>query len=900
MEFVVPYNRNLFINKRFHLLPDTRQFSKKPKGKTSKFMQSSNKRIKFYISIAISLILIVFLPSIQYLQAQALHQGSTVIQGKITDANTNEPIPFANVFFKETTIGTTSDFDGRFKLETNTPGDSITVRVISYKLKSKKVKKGINQTIDFQLEPTSFELEEVVIKAGENPAYPIIRKARENRKFYNPESLDAYEYKSYVKIDISFDQINENFKNSKTFKPYAALLDSLRRAAGEEGKLVIPFFVSEQINEVYYRKEPKRNKTIVKASRMDGLIIDNYQILESYLGKTMQEFNFYNNIQEILDRSFITPLASGSFAYYDYFIMDTVLVDNDSCYELKVKPRRPLDLAFTGKIWIDTKNYALRRLDLEITSSVNINFIDKYKVQQDYEKQSTGHYLPTKTRVLVDLQQTSDSAVGFIGKYYIANKDYVMNQPRPLSFYDNNVEVDMAARTFSDEFWDEQRKQMITDHEQVKGSLEAIDSLKKSPQLTRIRKALRIIWDGYYNFGKVELGHWYTMFGNNPIEGFRFQASVRTNINWNYYWILSGYGAYGFKDEKFKYRMQVERFLDRNKWRKVGIRYSYDMMRLGVDPEFLESHVFLNYIFLFSSQFGYLNRMSLSQDIRLWYETDHWRGWNTKVMLKTKTFHPQGDYYFGYYDDNNNIQTKYRTTEFHLISSYSRKRTWLVENNWRASAEALKSPLWTFHATIGFKNFLGSDFTFQKLSLNVMHKWRTGYFGQLDYSLTGEVTLGKVPYPEAIIPQGNEPVFAAEKAYNMMNFFEFVADKSVSGIFLHHFDGLFFNRIPLLKRLKWREVVGFNFIFSTYEKKNYIRTADNPEGLLASSINGNPVTEFRIMDFGKPYMEVSYGIENILKIIRIQAFHRLSYLDPGPDGKKVPKFMIKASFFIRL
>ncbi|HAL65932.1 MAG: Uncharacterized protein XD81_0222, partial [Bacteroidetes bacterium 38_7] len=392
-------------------------------------MQSSNKRIKFYISIAISLILIVLLPSIQYLQAQAHYEGSTVIQGKITDANTNEPIPFANVFFKGTTIGTTSDFDGRFKLETDTPGDSITVRVISYKPKSKKVKKGINQTIDFQLEPTSFELEEVVIKAGENPAYPIIRKARENRKFYNPESLDAYEYKSYVKVDISLDQINENFKNSKTFKPYAALLDSLRRAAGEEGKLVIPFFVSEQINEVYYRKEPKRNKTIVKASRMDGLIIDNYQILESYLGKTMQEFNFYNNIQEILDRSFITPLASGSFAYYDYFIMDTVLVDNDSCYELKVKPRRPLDLAFTGKIWIDAKNYALRRLDLEITSSVNINFIDKYKVQQDYEKQSTGHYLPTKTRVLVDLQQTSDSAVGLIGKYYIANTDYVINQP---------------------------------------------------------------------------------------------------------------------------------------------------------------------------------------------------------------------------------------------------------------------------------------------------------------------------------------------------------------------------------------------------------------------------------------------------------------------------------------
>ncbi|NLH53852.1 MAG: carboxypeptidase-like regulatory domain-containing protein, partial [Bacteroidales bacterium] len=216
-------------------------------------------------------------------------------------------------------------------------------------------------------------------------------------------------------------------------------------------------------------------------------------------------------------------------------------------------------------------------------------------------------------------------------------------------------------------------------------------------------------------------------------------------------------------------------------------------------------------------------------------------------------------------------------------------------------AEALKSQLWTLHATFGFKNILGSDFNFQKFSLNVMHKWRTGYLGQLDYSLTGEIVLGKVPYPEAIIPQGNEPVFAAERAFNMMNFFEFVADKSVSGIFLHHFDGLFFNRVPLLRKLKWREVAGFNFVFSTYSKDNYIRTADNPNGLLPQhDKNGYELTPFRIMDFGKPYMEVSYGIENILKVIRIQAFHRLSYLDPGPDGRVPPKFMIKGSFFIRL
>ncbi len=833
--------------------------------------------------------------------AAIAQQNPTVIQGKITDANTNEPVPFANVFFKGTTIGTTTDFDGRYKLTTRTPGDSLTVMVVNYKKRSKAIRKGATQTVDYQLVPTTFELGEVLIEAGENPAWAIVRKARENRKLFNPENLDAYEYQSYTKVDVSIDKISDKFRNNRTFRPYADMLDSLRMAAGEDGKLVIPFFMSEQISDVYYRKSPQRKKTVVTASRMNGIVLDNFQIFEAYLGKTLQEYNFYNNFQEILERTFITPLAAGCFGFYDYYIMDTVLIDNDSCFELKVKPHRPQDLAFVGKIWISTGDYALRRLDLEVTSSVNMNFIDKYKVQQDYERQSTGHYLPTKTRVLVDLQETGDSAVGLIGKYYIANKNYIINQPRDLSFYRDNVVVEMAARTYNDEYWNDKRKLMITDHEQVKNSFAVIDSLRKSKRLTFIRRTIRTMWDGYYNFGKVELGHWYTMLGNNTVEGFRLQASARTNIHWDYKWILNGHVAFGFKDQKIKYRGQVEKFFDRNKWKKIGIRYTYDMERLGIDPDFLEAHVFLNYIFLFSSQFGYLQRMSLTQEARAWFETDHWRGWNSKFMINYKHFNPQGDYHFAFYDDDGKVQDQFRSAEFTFVTSYSRKRIWLVEDNWRIGTEALKSQLWTFKATMGFKGILGSDFTYQKLALNVMHKWRTGYLGQLDYSLTGEVVLGRVPYPLANIPQGNEPVFSAEKAYNMMKFFEFVSDRSIEGIFLHHFDGLLFNRVPLLRRLKWREAAGFNFIFSTYSQKNYIRTADNPDGLLpAKDPNGYDLTQFRIMDFDKPYMEVSYGIENILKVVRIMAFHRLTYLDPGPDGKKISPFAIKGSFLIRL
>lgn len=830
----------------------------------------------------------------------SLSAQQTTIQGKITDGATNEPIPFANVYFKGTTIGSTTDFDGRYKITTPTPGDSLTVLVVNYKSRTKKIKKGSVQNLDFQLDQTTFELGEVLIHAGENPAHPIIRKARDNRKLFNMENLDAYEYRSYVKIDINIDKISDKFINSKTFKPYKHLFDSLREAAGEHGQIVLPFFMSEQISDVYYRKNPERLKSIIEANKITGLIIDNFQIFEKFIGRVFQDYNFNNNFQMILDRSFITPLANGGFGYYEYYIMDTVLIDNDSCFEIKVKSKRPQDLAFNGKIWITDSTFALRRLDLEVTDKANLNFVERYKIQQDYEPQEGGHWLPTKTRVLIDAQETGDSAVGLIGKFYISNRDFIINQPRELSFYRDPVVVQMAAKTYKDDYWNVERRKMITDVEQVENSYKVLDSLRKSERITFIRKTLRTLWDGYYDIGDVQLGHWYTLIGNNKIEGLRLQATAQTTIDWNYDWILKGHVAYGFKDQKFKYNGQVEHFLDRNKWKKIGLRHQYDMERLGIDADFLESHVFLNWLFLFSSQFGFLERMSLSRQTKAWFETDHWHGWSSKFMFTQKHFQPQGDYIFAFYDDDNNLKNNYNVSEFSFVTSYSKKRIWLVEDNWRLGTEALKSPLYTFKATFGIKDLLGGDFGYQKFALNVMQKWRTGYLGQLDYSVTAQITTGNYPYIQANIFQGNEPIFSAERAYNMMNFFEFAADKSVEGIFLHHFDGLFFNRIPLLRKLKLREVAGFNFIFSSYDEKKLVRTTDNPEGLMPETYNGQEITKFRTMSWDKPYMEVSYGIENLFKVVRIQAFHRLSYLDPGPDGKDVNKFAIKGSFIIRL
>lgn len=820
----------------------------------------------------------------------------TEIKGKITDSETAEPIPFANVFFPGTTVGATTDFDGNYSITTQMAGDSLKVMVVGYITKARKIKKGRNQTLNFQLQPTSFELGEVLIEAGENPAHPIIRAARKKKKFYNQERLDAYEYKSYVKVDVSIDKVSEKFKNSKAMRPFKHIFDSLDVAAGRDGKAVIPFFISENMVENYYLKNPKREKQVVHANKLTGLILDNTQIIERFLARAFQDYNFNENWVRIFDRNFISPLALSGFGYYEYYIMDTVLIDQDSCFKIKVKPKRPQDLAFYGNIWIADSTFALRRLDLEIGKSANLNFIERYKLQQDYDMVGDSAYMPIRSRILVDMEELSDNSIGLIGKFYVSNKDYVVNKPYDLDFYKKNVEIDPNARNKNEVYWDTTRHKMIKDVAQVEQSYAVIDSMRQSPQISRLRKIIRTVWDGYYTVGPVQFGHWFTLFGYNEIEGFRFQGTAQTTIDFSKKWILKGYGAYGFKDEKFKYLAEAEYFLDRDRWRKIGGHIRYDMDRLGIDRDFLESHVFLNFMFMLSNQFGYLQRMSLSHEYRLWYETDHWHGWNSKITLNHNEFNPQGGYVFAWYDDKGNVHDKYKISSVTLMTSYSSKRVWLVEDNWRMGMGMFKAPVWTAKLTLGFKNVLGSDFTFQKISLNVRRKWQLGLWGRLDYIVAANKVFGKVPYPEANIPQGNEPPFASERSYNLMNFFEFVVDESVEGIFLHHFNGLLLNRIPLMKRLKLRSIAGFNFVWGQYNEKNYIRTEDNPEGLLPPEYEGRPLTQFKQLSWDKPYMEVSYGVENIFKIFRIQAIHRLSYLD-GDDAKN---FAVKASFTISL
>jgi hypothetical protein len=243
-------------------------------------------------------------------------------------------------------------------------------------------------------------------------------------------------------------------------------------------------------------------------------------------------------------------------------------------------------------------------------------------------------------------------------------------------------------------------------------------------------------------------------------------------------------------------------------------------------------------MFSLSSQLGYLDKSSLNYTNRLWFESDWGKGLNHKIVFETKDFNPQGDFNFAYYKSDGTLSQSYKLSTISYSFQYAPKNIWLSKDNYRIGISAKQGNVWTFRYTLGLKGVLGSDFNFHKVSLNVGRKWKLGALGQTNYSITATKVFGKVPYSLGVIFQGNETFFESERSYNMVNYLEFAADQSIEGMVMHHFQGLFFNRIPLLKRLKLREIIGANFIFSSLSDKNNFKTSSNPNGIMAETLNG--------------------------------------------------------------
>lgn len=809
------------------------------------------------------------------------HAQKTIITGKITDANSGDPVPFANIVFKGTSIGTSTDFSGFFRLETNNPTDSLVASYVGYITRSKAVRKGQTQVLDFQLYENVINLQEIVFVAGENPAFEIMRNVVKNKKRNNKRSLEAYQYETYTKIEIDVDNITDRFRNKKFVKKITQVMDSVERMAGEDGKPILPVFISESLSEYYYRNEPRLQHERIIKSKITGVGVEDGTLVSQFIGSSFQEYNFYQNWLNIVSKEFVSPIADSWKLYYEYDLMDSAMVGDRFCYRLDFFPKSEQDLAFKGSMWITKNEYALKQIDVTVSPSANLNYVEKIKIQQELEPTEAGPWIPARNRVLIDIGEVTNNMAGVLAKFYTSNRKIVVNEPQDLKFYARPIEVAEDFKVGStDEYWNQNRHEPLSSTEL--SVYEMIDTLKSIPVVKTYTEILKIVINGYKKVGKVDVGPYLSAYANNSVEGNRFQVGFRTNIDFSDKWVFGGRIAYGTGDEKFKYNGFIERILDRNHWTTLKAEYTRDIDQVGLAAEDLVN----NSVFLAATRFGNLIRPYYYHQAKFTAQRELFKGFIQKAIFRYRDFDPA--YSFAYFTEPGRtdapLASSFKATEVVLEARYAKDELYIQNDNQRISLGTLKWPIFTVRYTRGLKGVLGGDFDFNKVSFNVTKGLKMGFFGTSNFSFTAEHVFETLPYPLLKAHIGNESAFYTTAAFNLMNFSEFASDSYASLRYNHYFQGFILNRIPLMKKLKWRLLASANVLYGELSQ-------ENQDLIPEFDAEGSPVEPIGALS-DEPYIEVGYGIENILKVIRVDFIHRLNYLD-RPD---VDRFGVKVSF----
>jgi Family of unknown function (DUF5686)/CarboxypepD_reg-like domain len=800
--------------------------------------------------------------------------GQTTLTGKVTDAQTLEPLAFANVVFKGANNGAVTEFDGSYTLTGKPKEDSIIVVLIGYESKTIRIKRDTVQVIDVQLHPSMFTLEEITVTPGENPAHILLRKVWKNNASNNIEKLSAYQYENYSRSTVFLRKFSYKPDEERTFNPFSKEFDEFAVKTGDEDIPALPSYISESLSDNYYLKSPKREYIHIKAVNSQGIAFENTDMVAQLISK-QENFYFFDNNIPIIDKSFISPLSRFGLLYYKYYIVDSMVLDNKYfCYEINVIPKREEDPVFHGTMWITDTTFALKRISVEIGKKAELNFIQRAKIQQDYEPVDSGAWFPVETRFM------ADAANIFVNNYSLKS-NIIVNKPVDPGFYSSELKVSYDAQDYSPDFWKSNRVNSLERIDSL--AFQQIDSLKGIPKVRITAKLIEASIRGYYNFGPFEMGPYILIYGRNPVEGNRFRLGGRTNIAFSKKWILEGYLAYGTRDGRFKGSGQAEYFLWKEHWFKTGIQYRNDIENVGSLDEFYSQSSFLT----FATTFGGSDKMAWSQVIRTWLESDLLKGLQGKIVFTNKTFDPVSpDFNFAWITDTGtmNLATSYITSEIGLILRYQPKATYILDGIRRFPVNFNKYPAFSIGYLKGFKDVINGDFNYRKLIADISQSFTAGGAGALVYDIRFTKVFDPLPYPLLITLAGNQTLFRTNRTYNLMNYSEFVLDEALEIFLSYHMDGLILGRIPLIKKLQWRSVVTAYSAFGGYDKEK--NALYNPESNLSA---------FHTLSYENPYIEVSYGIENIFKFFRVDLVQRITYLD-NPD---VHHFALKISGVFR-
>ncbi len=813
--------------------------------------------------------------------ASLIAQGRISIEGKVIDVRSGEPLPFAAVRFTGTDIGNTTDENGFFQLEALHYQDSITVSFIGYNSLTLALPADLSRPILIALEAASVNLTTVDVTAGreryrrrENPAVDLIRKVIDRRDRNRPEFQEYYQHHKYEKVEFDLANLPEELVDHEALESVAFIFDHLDTTAG--GVSFLPVFLQESIATVYYRREPKAKKEY-----REGLKIIDFdkftpeQSVYNQLDRLYQEVDIYEHKIHLFDNQFVSPLAPLAPAYYRYYISDTLEYEGQQAIVLDYIPNNKYNLGFSGRLYVkaDT-SYQVVGITLGLLDQANLNFIKSLKITLDFEEVDSVWVVGRE--VIETEYSLSDRLMSIFGKKTTVNSNYKFGEAADPAVYQaagNLIASDNESQR-EDVFWETSRPEPLTTQEAAIYTM--MDTLRTVPLFKSASAFIRFSNSGYFPVGPFDIGSLFTFVSFNDVEGWRLKFGGRTNSRFHEHLFFQGFGAFGTKDQRFKYSGTIGYAFD-PKYRSFPRHYLAFTARKDNRFPGQQATFFQADNFFLSFRTSIANKM-LSDEL---YQLEYNHEWPSNFLLRARgnlrTQKAAGAFAFLYYDETDDTEKEIEaiaTAETEMMLRFAPNARYFEGNSYRYPLTN-RYPIIDLNYRGGWK-VLGGDYAFHRLDLGITKRFYLSAVGFTDmYFNIGKVWGDKLPYILLYMPNANQTYSYQDLAFNVMNFLEFVADEYASIHLEHEFNGYLLNKIPLLRRLKLRSIIGFKALVGN------LSNANNPNlnrSLIQFPTDDSGKPEVFPLDQG-PYMEFNIGISNILKVLRVDFVRRLSYLN---------------------
>ncbi|AXT61065.1 carboxypeptidase-like regulatory domain-containing protein [Aquimarina sp. AD10] len=814
--------------------------------------------------------------------SSSLLLAQTKVGGQVYD-NFNQPIPFANIVFVNSTVGTITDENGNFYMESDDTYTNLKVSFIGFQTKNIKLTKQVTYNMKIVLEEEAASLDEVVIYKGKtskknNPAIDILRKIWDNRRVNGVKKFKQYNYDKYEKLEFDLNTIDSALVNSRIFNGMEFIFDDVDTSR-ITGKTYLPIFLNEAISKVYGDNEINETKEILKGNKNAGFS-DN-QTLIAFVKDLYSDYDVYDNYLKFFDKSFTSPLSRTGVSVYNYVLTDSAYIGNKWCYNILYYPRRKNELTFKGDFWVNDTTWAIKEINLEVTKSANINWVKDLYIEQEFDVLNDSVFLITKDYFQSDFSfSKKEKSRGVYGKRTTLYDNYKFDIKKDRKFYQSQVDpYNQDIYNREDSFWKSARMENLNKDEQKVYKL--LDTLRTVKAFKRLYNIGTILATGYVEFDGFDFGPLFSTVGYNDIEGVRLRAGGRTYFTSNDRWRIEGYGAYGFKDQKFKYGLSGKYLVDRKSRLIVSAGNRRDVEQLGAsltNTNNVEGRSLASSSIIATGDNDRLTSINLSA---FSMQIEPRKNLNVGLTGSYRVLKPADRSLFSLdflNPETNELENQIKQTEIatQLVYTPGRKTTGYGVD--RVIVNEGDYATLFLNYSVGIKGLIESDFDYQKVQFLYQQPWNIGGFGVLNSTLEVGKTFGDVPLGLLSVIPANQTYLSIYNTFPLLNFYEFVTDTYATLHLEHNFNGRIFSRIPLLRKLNLRELVGVRGAWGELSEENILLSAPSNELLVA------PTDEI--------YWEYSVGVGNIFKIFRIDFHFRGNYFD-NPDARK---FGVTGSF----